>query len=343
MSNDKIAKQMLLSFIAERASVDNNSVNAEQNVGVNRYLDCVAFTSQLTKNADVVTKDGKAFYVLQACKAVNWSKSRLYQFLPIVDAFSMQEWIDVLGIMPVNTAVKLMQDSKMERNCPSYNRGDILRYTVKFYSNAPKYIEKLRGALACGLANEDADSFIKGFVGMDTVNEKIVTSALRAYHKPVVDPTYAEALQAETDSWKADTETDTSDIEKTVLEDSAKMRAEIDDLRKQLAIANGDIDKANKALYKAQHITVNGDTYLIDAKMRKAVIAPAIRKNAQDKGLTPLAIEDAKSAQAEKSEPVDRDKALLEQFAKSNERKTRARKAVQTKKTNKKNANKVVV
>ena len=338
-SKDTVAKKMLADFIALRVKVENNSVHAEQNTGVTRYLDCVEFQRLLAENADTVTKDGKAYFVDEACKAVNWSKSRLYQFLPIVDMFNVSQWVELLQIVPVSTAIFLAQDSKVEKAHSSYNRGDILRYVSSFYNKAPQYIKNLKTALPCALKNGDAENFVKGFIEADCVNEKTVAQALRDYHKPVVVEPVVESV-VDTDT---DTDTDTSGIQETVLEESAKMRKEIDDLRKQLAIANGDIEKANKALYKASHITVNGDTYLIDAKMRKTIIGPAIRKNAQDKGLEPIAVVSAKVAQAEKVEPVDRDKGLLEQFAQANNRKASARKGVQTKKTNRKNANKTAV
>ena len=314
---DKVAKEMFDRFRAQRVdNIDvNRSIDAEQNIGVARYLDSVAISNLLTEHKDVITKDGKAQFIADATKAVNWSKSRLYAFLPIVDIFKLNEWIDVLGVVAESTAVKLVQDSKIERNVGTYNRGDILKYVVRFYDSAPKYVKELRTAFPCALANEDADAFVKQFIGVDTISEKMVVSALRAYHKPVIaepEPTPESTPEPE----PTDADADADDTPDSVLSENSKMRDRIAELEALLVAANSDLEKANKSLYDATHIKVSGDTYVIDAKLRRSVIAPAIRKTATEKGIEPVAVATAKATAKKDAEPIDRDADKLEKFAK---------------------------
>ena len=330
---EKIAREMFNDFVAARVeSIDSNrSTDAEQNIGVSRYLDATVIIGLMIKNRDAVSAEGKLAFIEAATKSVNWSKSRLYQFMPVVEVFpKINDWLAILKTVSASTAIKLLQDSKIEKTASAYNRGDVLKYVAKFYKSPPQYVAKLRTAFDCALANDDADGFIKAFIGVDAVSEKSVFAALRAYHKPVaVEPVEpVEPVDTDTNG-DADADADaTSNVETTILEESAKLRERIEELEKLLAAANGDVEKANVALYKATHIKVNGDVYVIDAKLRKSIIAPAIRKNASDKGVEPLAVEAAKNAATVAVEPVDRDAAKLARAAAKAQRSRAAKKGI---------------
>jgi hypothetical protein len=310
----------------------NRSTDAEQNIGIARYMDAMTLAPELVEYQDVITKDSKAAIIADCCKAVNWSKTAMYQYMIILDTFNMTEWVDVLRVVPVSTAVKLMQDSKVARAHAAYNRGDILKYVIEFYTAPPQYVAKLRTAFPCALANNDADDFVKGFIDADIVNQKTVVSALRDYHKPVapVEPNFADELSkqypvSEGGEGEGEGEGGAPD---SVLEASAKLRERITELEALLATANGDLEKTNKALYRATHIKVSGDTYYIDSKLRQSIIAPAIRANAAAKGLEPIAVAAAKAAAVEVVESVDRDAAKLQAAAKKQAKSRAAKKGI---------------